>query len=131
MPLATRASAAPRMSFSLTAQPKRFQLFQPMGGVGASPSAAEARAGTRKASERIRLAGASVRMGLSVAPIDGESIEARGPTRSGKQRATKRRRARSSFPGLHDAAEIADGDGLAEVVAHPRLEAARAIALHG
>ncbi len=31
------ASAIPRIRLSLTLQPKRFQLFHPMGGVRASP----------------------------------------------------------------------------------------------
>ena len=42
MPVATIASAVSRMSFSLTSQPNLFQLFQPMGGVRASPSPATA-----------------------------------------------------------------------------------------
>src|SRR5260370_34134316 len=37
MPLVTRASAADLTSSSVTLQPKRFQLFQPMGGVRAKP----------------------------------------------------------------------------------------------
>src|SRR5436190_10230595 len=37
MPLLTIASTMPRMSVSLTLQPKLFQLFQPMGGVSAKP----------------------------------------------------------------------------------------------
>ena len=35
MPLETSASAVSRISFSLMSVPQRFQLFQPMGGVGA------------------------------------------------------------------------------------------------
>ena len=38
IPVATIASAVSRISRSLTSQPNRFQLFQPMGGVAASPS---------------------------------------------------------------------------------------------
>src|SRR5258707_3692962 len=37
MPLVTRASAADLTRSSLTLQAKRFQLFQPMGGVRARP----------------------------------------------------------------------------------------------
>src|SRR5438477_12514373 len=37
MPLLTRASAADLTRSSVTLQPKRFQLFQPMGGVRARP----------------------------------------------------------------------------------------------
>src|SRR5215813_9356563 len=37
MPLATMASAMPLINCSLTLQPNLFQLFQPMGGVRASP----------------------------------------------------------------------------------------------
>ena len=35
MPVATRLSAAARMSLSVTLPAKKFQLFQPMGGVAA------------------------------------------------------------------------------------------------
>src|SRR5207237_1180298 len=37
MPLLTRASAADLTRSSVTLQPKRFQLFQPIGGVRARP----------------------------------------------------------------------------------------------
>src|SRR5947207_8375588 len=37
MPLLTRASVADLTRSSVTLQPKRFQLFQPMGGVRARP----------------------------------------------------------------------------------------------
>src|SRR6185503_2960956 len=46
MPLATIASAASRTLRAFTPQPSWFQLFQPMGGVGARPSAS----GTGKSS---------------------------------------------------------------------------------
>ena len=43
MPLSTMASAIPRTNVSLTSQPKRFHVLNPMGGVAArvtvSPSA--------------------------------------------------------------------------------------------
>src|SRR5882672_1106020 len=42
MPEATIASAAPRIRCSFTLQPKRFQLFQPIGGVSARPLAGRA-----------------------------------------------------------------------------------------
>src|SRR5437588_614164 len=45
MPVLTSASAISLINFSLTLQPNLFQLFQPIGGVRASPlSSARARA---------------------------------------------------------------------------------------
>src|SRR5919197_6455281 len=41
MPVLTTASAISRISFSLTLQPNLFQLFQPIGGVLASPLSSE------------------------------------------------------------------------------------------
>src|SRR5262249_50538459 len=65
MPEATIASAASRMSFSLTSQPNLFQLFQPMGGVSATVSAARAGpAASNPARTNGRRSGA--RMGFSV-----------------------------------------------------------------
>src|SRR6266699_1725505 len=48
MPLVTRASAADLTSSSVTLQPKRFQLFQPMGGVRAKPFSRARADGTQK-----------------------------------------------------------------------------------
>src|SRR5712692_2008720 len=48
MPLLTRASAADLTRSSLTLQPKRFQLFQPIGGVRARPFSRACAGGTQK-----------------------------------------------------------------------------------
>src|SRR3954469_24239141 len=48
MPVETRASAVALSRDSLTLQPNLFQLFQPMGGVAARPSAARAGAPARR-----------------------------------------------------------------------------------
>src|ERR1700737_404560 len=48
MPLLTRASAADLTRSSLTLQPKRFQLFQPIGGVRARPFSSAHVDGTQK-----------------------------------------------------------------------------------
>src|SRR5712692_834538 len=57
MPLLTRASAADLTRSSLTLQPKRFQLFQPMGGVRARPFSRACVGGThnRDPTYKIRL----------------------------------------------------------------------------
>src|SRR5437667_9695113 len=49
MPLLTMASAISRMTLSLTLQPNLFQLFHPMGGVGASKEVSERVDGASKA----------------------------------------------------------------------------------
>src|SRR5216684_6861162 len=48
MPLVTRASAADLTRSSVTLQAKRFQLFQPMGGVRAKPFSRARAGGTQK-----------------------------------------------------------------------------------
>src|SRR5712692_1004817 len=57
MPLLTRASAADLTRSSLTLQAKRFQLFQPIGGVRARPFSRACAGGTQKRipTDRIRL----------------------------------------------------------------------------
>src|SRR5208283_227506 len=62
MPLDTSASAAARMSFSLTLQPNLFQLFQPMGGVRARPSPARASGAIRTGTNRAKPTRTSERM---------------------------------------------------------------------
>src|SRR5882762_3390366 len=52
MPLLTRASAADLTRSSLTVQPKRFQLFQPMGGVRTKPFSRARAGGTQKRNAR-------------------------------------------------------------------------------
>src|SRR5260370_7241288 len=47
MPLLTMASAADLTRSSVTLQPKRFQLFQPMGGVRARPFSRACAGGTQ------------------------------------------------------------------------------------
>src|SRR5713101_6303158 len=48
MPVLTRASAADLTTSSVTLQAKRFQLFQPMGGVRAKPFSRARADGTQK-----------------------------------------------------------------------------------
>src|SRR5882724_6639764 len=71
MPLVTRASAADLTRSSLTLQAKRFQLFQPMGGVRARPFS---RARARGIQKRIPKKRENARQSILFTDVAGEAV---------------------------------------------------------